>query len=535
MVRRQCVCGAPLRGLHHSGPRMFGFVAASSMAHYNYDCEFEVGITLPGGRVLEQCEQCGSLTLCEYPTLDGSLRGEDPLITYGPGTVYEQCDIASVPVTYRSFRALMSSGVTGGILYSEAFKHNIAQLFGTTEQHLPSWKVIKDTLFDTSNFDTSHTSIDEWWFASIGRNFIVLYENLKVLRPVSAWRRIPHTAIKNADITRINRLNLDPLRSQAKDTIEMEEAHQELALTDERRQELAVGNESRLRLLQSSIHVGRTLRDIAQWVHAETMQQGSDLAQHDAVTALFTTAFGIRHACVHDKQDYHVDLLLRHDVLTKATCTCSIAQSQRICPHIVAVIFEMARRYQFRIIIPKTTHESARVKSVSTVSTTDTTEQTHEPPEQYQHYVDVVSLMREADQSNVQDELLLAFIEPFEQSSDSLYHVEFMAPERNSLGLPTAGYCIYSALMLSFIDVALQHGDQQYMHTLSRYGLDKDVHLSILNIEALDADLVRALITMAVHRDRRHEGYLAECLESGILMRLLYRLRDVSAEGGAAS
>ena len=49
MVRRQCVCGGPLKGLRHTGPEMFGFIPSSSLAHYNYDCSFEMGVTLPGG------------------------------------------------------------------------------------------------------------------------------------------------------------------------------------------------------------------------------------------------------------------------------------------------------------------------------------------------------------------------------------------------------------------------------------------------------------------------------------------------------
>lgn len=75
MVKRQCICGAHLYGLGHTGPNMFGFIPSSSLAHYNYDCEFNTGVTLPGGRILEQCENCGAIVLCEYPTLDGSRRG----------------------------------------------------------------------------------------------------------------------------------------------------------------------------------------------------------------------------------------------------------------------------------------------------------------------------------------------------------------------------------------------------------------------------------------------------------------------------
>ena len=62
------------------------------------------------------------------------------------------------------------------------------------------------------------------------------------------------------------------------------------------------------------------------------------------------------------------------------------------------------------------------------------------------------------------------------------------------------------------------------------YGLDKDVRLDILNVDSMDARLLCALITMAVYRERRNEGFLAECLENGQLVRMLRRLRALDGE-----
>ncbi|WP_238552433.1 hypothetical protein [Bifidobacterium cuniculi] len=327
---------------------MFGFIPSSSLAHYNYDCEFETGVTLPGGRVLEQCENCGAMVLCEYPTMDGSLRGDDPLITYGPGTVYEQCDLSQVPLTYRSFRALMGSGVTGGVMFSGAFRDNLAELFKTDPYRLPSWKVVKDALFEPSN-----SALDEWWFASIGRNFIVMYENSSVLHLVSAWHRVPGTEIKNFQIERVNALNADPLRHHASDTIEMTSAQQELVIPEGRRRLLAMGNEARLRLIESSIRVARTLTDLAQWAPTTALHEGRDLFKAGAVTSLTDTSFGIRHAHVADPQgDGDVDLLMRHDVVSKVTCICQEAQDLHVCRHIVAMVLEMGQRYGFLIAMP---------------------------------------------------------------------------------------------------------------------------------------------------------------------------------------
>ncbi|WP_238552434.1 DUF6508 domain-containing protein [Bifidobacterium cuniculi] len=81
--------------------------------------------------------------------------------------------------------------------------------------------------------------------------------------------------------------------------------------------------------------------------------------------------------------------------------------------------------------------------------------------------------------------------------------------------------------MLSFIDLVIRQGDPDYARVLHRYGLDKDVTPSILNVEALDAPLLMALVTMTVYRERHSEGYLAECLENGVLVRMLRRLREL--------
>ncbi|MBQ1600480.1 DNA-binding protein [Bifidobacterium pseudolongum subsp. globosum] len=517
MVRRQCVCGGPLKGLHHTGPEMFGFIPSSSLAHYNYDCGFEVGVTLPGGRVLEQCQNCGAMVLCEYPTRDGSLRGDDPLITYGPGTVYEQCDIDAVPVTYRSFRALMSSGVTGGIMYSGAFRTNLAELFGTTEDRLPSWKVVKDAVRDPM-----HSTLDEWWYASIGRNFIVLYENSKVLLPVSAWHRIPGTEIKNAHIVRINELNTDPLRVHALDTVEMTISEQALDIPDERRRALALGNAARTRMLDGAIHVGRELRDLPQWASSESFERGAALIRDGHVDSLIETAFGIRHIEVHDgERTEQVDILMRHDVLAKTVCTCADAQAKRICPHIVAAVLEMARYYSFRILIPQDrlperTHRSADVITVE------------DQGDSYNHYVDVVAMVREERKAQADYRWLSSFIEPFTMGGEPLYHVEFM--DSTVMGLPSVGYCVYSKTVLGFIDIVINRDDEDYLDTMRDYGLDKDVRLDILNVDSMDARLLCALITMAVYRERRNEGFLAECLENGQLVRMLRRLRALDEE-----
>lgn len=518
MVRRQCVCGAPLHGLNTKGPQMFGFIPSSSLAHYNYDCEFDTGVTLPGGRVFEQCLTCGAMTLCEYPTLDGSLRGDDPLITYGPGTVYEQCDIASVPVTYRSFRALMSSGVTGGVMYSQAFRANLAELFHTDERHMPSWKVAKDAMLDVAN-----NALDEWWYASIGRNFIVLYEDSKALKIVSAWHRIPGTAIKNSDIVRINGLNADPLRHDASDTIEMA-AERELEIPDERRAALRIGNHARLRLIGSGIIIGRGIRELASWSSPEALAEGARLFDRDTVVELMDTSFGIRHAVVRDAgRDEQVELLTRHDIVAKVSCTCDAAQSHHVCAHIVAMVLEIARRYRFRITLPTSAESTGgamtRTDGAATVDGA-----------MFGHYADVLDVMREDEVDGPRYDGLTSYIEPFETPSAPLYHVEFLTA--GPLAMHNVGYCVYSEVVLSFIDVVINQGDPDYVRTLRGYGLDKDVSIPILNVDTLDAELIDALVAMIVHRERRNEGYLAECLENGVLVRLLRRLRDIDGVPG---
>lgn len=509
MVRRQCVCGGPLHGLQHRGENMFGFIPSSSLAHYNYDCEFETGVTLPGGRMLEQCQQCGSLILLEYPTLDGSLRGDDPLITYGPGTVYEQCDLASVPVTYRSFRALMSSGVTGGVMYSTAFRYDIARLFKTDPYQLPSWKVVKDALLDPAN-----SAIDEWWFASIGRNFIVLYENSSVLQLVSAWHRIPGTEIKNSHITHINSLNTDPLRHAASDTLEMSVAHHELDLPDEQRQLLAIGNDARLKLIDHGIRLGRPIRELAQWASVEQLAQGRAILDAQAVEQLVTTSFGIRHAVLHDGDDHcEVDVLMRRGTIAKITCSCELGQKQRVCAHMVATVMELARRYHFHIDIPqqKTMAQPTSSQAVDVTA--------------YSHYADVANVLKEHRGVGPQYEMLTQYAQPFSSNMQPLYHIEFMSA--GFIGIPNVGYCVYDNIVLSFIDAVLHDGMSDYAQVLARYGLDKDVDLSILNIDLLDRTLTAALITMIVYKERHHEGYLAEMLENGILAKLLTHLEEL--------
>lgn len=497
---------------------MFGFIPSSSLAHYNYDCEFDTGVTLPSGRVFEQCMQCGAMTLCEYPTLDGSLRGDDPLITYGPGTVYEQCDIASVPVTYRSFRALMSSGVTGGVMYSQAFRTNLAELFHTDERHMPSWKVAKDAMMDVAN-----NALDEWWYASIGRNFIVLYEDSKVLQIVSAWHRIPGTAIKNSDIVRINELNADPRRHDAHDTIEMA-AERELEIPDERRATLRIGNQSRLRLIESGIIIGRGMRELASWSSPEALAAGARLFDEDAVVDLVDTSFGIRHAVVRDGgREELVDLLTRHDVVAKVVCTCDVARSRHVCAHIVAMVLEIARRYRFRITLPSPTE----LKGSAMTRTADAADIDRA---RFGHYADVIDVIREDEPDGPRYDWLTSYIEPFETPSEPLYHVEFLT--EGPLAMHNVGYCVYNEVVLSFIDIVINQGDHDYVRTLRRYGLDKDVSIPILNVSTLDAELIDALVTMIVYRERRNEGYLAECLESGVLIRLLRRLRDIDGACG---
>lgn len=238
--------------------------------------------------------------------------------------------------------------------------------------------------------------------------------------------------------------------------------------------------------------------------------------------SLIETAFGIRHIEVHDgERTEQVDILMRHDVLAKTVCTCADAQAKRICPHIVAAVLEMARYYSFRILIPQDrlperTHRSADVITVE------------DQGDSYNHYVDVVAMVREERKAQADYRWLSSFIEPFTMGGEPLYHVEFM--DSTVMGLPSVGYCVYSKTVLGFIDIVINRDDEDYLDTMRDYGLDKDVRLDILNVDSMDARLLCALITMAVYRERRNEGFLAECLENGQLVRMLRRLRALDEE-----
>ena len=350
----------------------------------------------------------------------------------------------------------------------------------------------------------------------------MLYENSKVLLPVSAWHRIPGTEIKNAHIVRINELNTDSLRVHALDTVEMTISEQALDIPDERRRALALGNAARARMLDSAIHVGRELRDLSQWASSESLERGAALIRDGHVDSLIETAFGIQHIEVHDgERTEQVDILMRHDMLAKTVCTCADAQAKRICPHIVAAVLEMARYYRFRILIPQDrlperTHRSADVVTVE------------DQGDSYNHYVDVVAMVREECKAQADYRWLSSFIEPFTMGGEPLYHVEFM--DSTVMGLPSVGYCVYSKTVLGFVDIVINRGDEDYLDTMRDYGLDKDVRLDILNVDSMDARLLCALITMAVYRERRNEGFLAECLENGQLVRMLRRLRALDEE-----
>lgn len=510
MVRRQCICGAHLYGLGHTGPNMFGFIPSSSLAHYNYDCEFNTGVTLPGGRILEQCENCGAIVLCEYPTLDGSTRGEDPLIAYGPGTVYEQCDIESVPLTYRSFRALMSSGVTDGVMYSEAFKTNIAKLFDTDIDHLPSWKVLKDALLDSEN-----CALDEWWQAAIGRNFIVLYENSKALRLVAAWHRVPGTEILNTDMRRVIEENRDPMRHTASDTDEMKQAGRELEISDATKRLLLTGTHARLRLIARSMRLGKPITELARFVSLESLMGGKQLWENGDVRELHFVPFGIFHAEVADDTEMHtVDIIMRHNLLSRMMCSCEQAQSLHVCRHEVATILQLDQQFRFAIDLDVEHGVSMR-------------EGEHGTGGQFGHYANMLDVMREHEDSRDTYEWLTAYIQPLESDTGDLYHTEFMTMPGVMSSVP---YVVYEPIMLGFIDSVLTRCSADFTKTLRRYGLDADVDPKILNMRSLDMELVSALITMIVYRERRSDGYLAECLENGVLVGLLKRMRELVEE-----
>ncbi|NEG70204.1 DUF6508 domain-containing protein [Bifidobacterium choloepi] len=526
MVRDTCICGKPLKGLAVTGPHRFTFIPASSLAHYNYDLPFDSGVHLSGGRVLEQCESCGALTFCEYPPLDGHERGDDPLVTYGPGTVYEQCDLASVPTTYRSFRALMSSGVTGGIMFSDGLRANLADLYHTSVADLPSWKVVKDAILDPTN-----VTLDEWWSASIGRNFVVLYENTKVLRPVASWHRVAGTEPPNPRIEQFNRLNHDPLAKYASDMNEVNDAREDIVVPNDRRRLLAIGNRARLRLLASSLRVGRMLPDVAQWMAADTLQAGNDLFNAGRVLQVDETVYGIWHALVSDPSmayDAQVDILIRHNAVARITCSCDEGQHRHLCRHMAAAIFEIGRRFQFRVSMPD--------ESFTTVGPATPVAghpgfrdagKAGKKSERYRHYADALSLIHGVAGHERRYRLYTSFIEPIEHAAEPLYHIEFMAMD--PAGKHKVGFCVYSKVMLSFIE-AVVNRSSGYRKVLASYGLDRNVRLDILKIDDLDGDLVEALVAMLVHKEQTNEGSLAEALETGTLLRLLKRLAEIDGQ-----
>lgn len=137
-------------------------------------------------------------------------------------------------------------------------------------------------------------------------------------------------------------------------------------------------------------------------------------------------------------------------------------------------------------------------------------------------------MVREERKAQADYRWLSSFIEPFTMGGEPLYHVEFM--DSTVMGLPSVGYCVYSKTVLGFIDIVINRDDEDYLDTMRDYGLDKDVRLDILNVDSMDARLLCALITMAVYRERRNEGFLAECLENGQLVRMLRRLRALDEE-----
>lgn len=517
MVRRICVCGNDLYGLGNHGPLMFGFVPSSSLAHVNYDCAFDDAVCLSGGRVMEQCESCGALILCDYPTLDGSHRGEDPMITYGPGTVYEECEVESVPTIYRSFRALMASGVTGGVMYSDAFRDRIAQLFNTDIDRIPSWKVVKDAMQDRAN-----VAFDEWWAASIGRNFIVLYENTNVLRPVAAWHRVPGTEILNRDFAFVNNKNDDPLKNIGSDTAEVADSNQRLIVPDERARILRLGDSARLNLIEQSIPLCRTLLDLPTWAPQEVITRGMTLYNNHSVRQLHDTRFGIWSGFVReDGQEYQVDMLLRHDIVAKIMCTCDAARHNHVCVHMVCIALQMAERFRFRIPLVQDLAGSIAKRSSQVAQA-----QPIHSEERFEHYADAIALFHKHADVGERYRWITSFIEPIEGAQEPLYHIEFM----DNQGPMRTGYCVYHKVLLNFIDAVISKSNHEYIDVLHRYGLEKDVAIQVLNPDAMDGALVEALVTMIIYKERRNEGFLAECVENGSLIRLLRRLRAIDYE-----
>ncbi|RSX56181.1 DNA-binding protein [Bifidobacterium dolichotidis] len=521
MTRDRCICGASLKGLDVEGSSRFGFIPASSLAHYNYDIPFSTGVTLLGARVFERCPNCGALIECEYPTLEGQTRVDDPLITYGPGTVYEECDISSVPTTYRSFRALITSGVTGGLMYSGVFKERLAELYKTTILDLPGWKVVRDTILDPA-----YLTLDEWWSAAIGRNFIVLYENTKVLRLVAAWHRVEGTQPRNERIEKLQRMRTDELSDDATDTDEVSEFKSQLILPDAKKHLLRIGNEARERLIDNSVTVGRHLFDLRLWASQNVVAEGNALFSANAVHDANETRYGIWHAEVDtpssDGEGNSVDMLFRHNHVVRVTCSCEQGSNGEICPHMVATALEIARHLQISVRLPDATSS----RSVGIMSATDEVDS-----ERYQHYADVIAMLRQVQPTEPRYEWLTSFIQPLKEPAEPLHRVEF-APV-DSIGMQRIGYSVYSETVLSFVEALLHNNnDEQYQKVLHRYGLDKDVPIDILNADNLDDTLIVALLTMLVHKERRHEGVIAEALEDGSIVRLLERLKDVDDSRG---
>lgn len=515
MIRNKCICGTPLRDPQVDDAARFSFVPSSSLAHVNYEVPMDDAVTLTGGRVFEQCPSCGALVFCPYPqSPNGPGRDHDPIVTYGPGTVYEQCDIASVPAIYLSFRGLMSSGVTGGVMYSGVLRDNLAGLFHVDAQNLPTWKTVKDALVDGAN-----VVLDEWWFAAIGRNFIVLYENVKVLRPVAAWHRVAGTENKNPDIDAVRTQYRESWDQSASDMMEVAQYRAELEIPDERRKLLVQGNKGRMRLLDGCVHVGRALVDVTQWAPQTALQEGASLSAHGGVRQLDETAFGIWHGEVDDPsrtEGMQVDVLIRHNAVAKMTCSCESAQQRHICRHMTAVIYEMGKRMQVNMAVDRPARPRHNDVHMHTNAPTQS--------DRYRHYADAFTLIHGRKSSEPRYRWLTQYIEPFEHPAQPLYHIEFMPID--GMSRREMGFCIYSNTVLSLIEDVINN-KCEYAKVFQHHGLDTSVSLSILNIDAMDGDLLEALVIVLVRREKRKEGSIAEALESGMLIRMLRRLRDL--------
>ncbi|EFA23236.1 SWIM zinc finger domain protein [Bifidobacterium gallicum DSM 20093 = LMG 11596] len=451
----------------------------------------------------------------------------------------------------------MSSGVTGGYMYSGVFKQHIADLYHTTVDQMPGWKVVRDTIMDPANI-----AVDEWWSAAIGRNFIVLYENAKVLRLVAAWHRVEGTDPRNERIERLQHMRTDMLSDSASDTMEVSQFKAQLELPDVKRQLIHLGNVGRARLNNNSITIGRHLLDLRLWVAQSVLAEGNALFEANAVHNTNETRFGIWHAevdnvdnvdsasesesrpsdaqsAVDDATDdsspltaaaagngqpaaSEVDMLFRHNNVVRVSCTCEEGQNGEICKHIVAAALQVASHFKTSVRLP----DLSGGKSVGARGADNTSVDS----ERYQHYADAVSMLHQVQPTEPRFEALTAFITSFKEPPEPLHRVEFMAVD--AAGSHRIGYSVYSEVVLSFIEAVLHDSDDQYTKVLHRYGLDKDVSLDILNTDHLDDTLIVALLTMLVYKERRNEGVIAEALEDGSLVRLLERLRDVDSSRG---